>query len=83
MHHPYWFVGSETRVGARHFVAEPLFPIGHAVGKDDADGLVQVEAALGRAAYVQVNEVTQSWAVWASDGSVFGGGHFGFDDGPG
>ena len=40
VHRPHWLVGSEARVGTGHLVAEPLLPVGHAVGKDHADGPV-------------------------------------------
>jgi len=83
MHHACRLVGGEAWVGICHLVAESLFAVGDAVGKDHADGLVQVVAAFGRAADVQVDKVPQSWAVCARSGTVFGGGDLGFDDGPG
>ncbi len=83
MHHPDRLVGAEAWVGICHLVAEPLFTVRDTVGKDHADGLVQVMAPLGRAADVQVDQVAQGWAVFAWDRTVFRGGALGFDDGSG
>ena len=49
------FIAREPRVGELEFIPQLLLPVGDAVGEDDADGFVEVEAAPGGAADVEVD----------------------------
>ncbi len=83
VHHTGWLVGGEARVRVCHLVAKLLLPSGTRFGKDDADGPIQIVAALGRAADVEVDEVAQCRTVRARNVvAVLGSGRdLGFDDG--
>lgn len=63
MHDPDGLVGGEARLGPGRFVAELFFALGHAVGKDDADGFVEVETTLGGTAHVKMDEVAEHRAA--------------------
>ena len=63
MHGTDGFVRRKPRLGVGDFVTETLLSVGDAVGKDDADALVEIESTLGRAADVQMDEVAEDGAV--------------------
>ena len=68
------FVDAVAGFGQLDVVPEVLFVVGDAVGEDDADVLVEVEAAFGRAADVEMDEVAQALLVLRVGGSGGGAG---------
>ena len=71
------FVDAVAGFGQLDVVPEVLFVVGDAVGEDDADVLVEVEAAFGRAADVEMDEVAQALLALRVGGSGGGGGRLG------
>lgn len=83
-----WLVRTIPRLRILDLIVQFLLPVRDTVREDDADGRVQVEPALGRAADVEVDEVPESGLILVGVVRNWGLGPVGFlrqrhvDDGP-